>query len=170
MMNHKKIIEELSRNEQIFKQLLQGISKEAYSWKDKPGRWCLLEIVCHLYDEEREDFRKRTKHLLETPNQEFIPIDPEGWVKDREYIQQEYDIVLNNFLEERRASLNWLYSLGTSGWNNISVHPDLGKMTAQQFLANWLAHDYLHFKQITNLKLDYLKYTSGEDFSYAGGW
>ncbi|MFD2565464.1 DinB family protein [Aquimarina rubra] len=169
-MNHKTIIKGLSRNQQVFKQLLKGIPKEEYIWKDKPGRWCLLEIVCHLYDEEREDFRKRTKHVLETPDEQFMPIDPEGWVKDRDYIKQEYDRVLNNFLEERKASLHWLDSLVTPSWNNISVHPDFGEMTAQQFLANWLAHDHLHFKQITNLKLDYLKYASGEDFSYAGGW
>jgi len=170
IMDHKLIIEGLERNQKVFEQLFQGISREEYIWKDKSDRWCLLEIICHLYDEEREDFRKRTTHVLNTPDQQFEPIDPEGWVLKRAYMNQEYDTTLNNFLEERKVSIRWLRSLVNPQWNNISIHPEAGEMTAQQFIANWLAHDYLHFRQITMLKLDYLEYTSKEDFSYAGGW
>ncbi len=169
-MNHKLIIEGLSRNQKVYKQVLEGIPKEEYVWKDNPRRWCLLEIVCHLYDEECEDFRTRIKHILNTPELQFVPIDPENWVLKREYNKKVYDVMLNRFLEEREESIKWLNSLVNPQWNNTSVHPDLGNMTAHQLLANWLAHDYLHFKQITKLKLDYLKFTSGEDFSYAGGW
>ncbi|MHA7058109.1 DinB family protein [Aquimarina sp. M1] len=168
-MNQKIIIEGLSRNQQVFKQLLEGISIKEYTWKDRTSRWCLLEVVCHLYDEERDDFRKRTRHVLETPDQQFEPIDPEGWVLRREYIKQEYDLVLKGFIQERQASINWLDSLVDPNWNNTSIHPDLGEMTAQRFLANWLAHDYLHCKQIIKLKLDYFKYISQEKFSYAAG-
>ncbi|WP_299245455.1 DinB family protein [uncultured Aquimarina sp.] len=168
-MNHKLLIKGLQKNKLVFKELLRGIPKEEYVWKDKPSRWCLLEIVSHLYDEEHEDFRKRTKHILDTPDQQFAPIDPEGWVEERRYIEQEYEVMLHRFLEERQASINWLTSLINPKWENITHHPDIGPMTASQFLANWLAHDYLHFNQITKLKLDYLKYVSKENFSYAEG-
>jgi hypothetical protein len=43
-------------------------------------------------------------------------------------------------------------------------------MSAGMLLANWLAHDYLHFRQITKLKYDYIKYRTGEDLAYAGTW
>jgi hypothetical protein len=36
--------------------------------------------------------------------------------------------------------------------------------------ANWLAHDYLHIRQILRLKYEYLKSISEEDLSYAGEW
>jgi len=169
-MDHKLVIEGLQRNRSVFKRLLQGILKEEYLWKDKPNRWCLLEIVSHLYDEELEDFRKRTKHILDIADQQFTPIDPEGWVQERKYIEQDYDVMLYRFLEERQTSINWLTSLTNPKWENITIHSDLGPMTASQFLANWLAHDYLHFNQITRLKLDYLKYMSKENFSYAEGY
>ncbi|SEL83815.1 DinB superfamily protein [Aquimarina amphilecti] len=169
-MNHQLMINNLLRNQKVFEELFMGIPSEEYLWKDKPNRWCLLEIVCHLYDEEREDFRKRTRHILETPNKRFAPIDPEGWVIDRRYIKQEYDSMLNDFLKERKASINWLNSLINPNWNNVTIHKDFGEMSAQQFLANWLAHDYLHFRQVTRLKLDYVKHMSRENFSYAEGY
>ena len=79
-MNHTKIIQELSRNRNVFESLLSGIEEEEYLWRPMHEKWCLLEIVCHLYDEEREDFRRRTRLVLENPTEPLPPIDPVGWV------------------------------------------------------------------------------------------
>ena len=43
-------------------------------------------------------------------------------------------------------------------------------MTARAFLANWLAHDALHQRQIVRYDYFYLKETSREDLGYAGQW
>ena len=44
------IISELNNNWDDFKSILSVISKQEYMWKPAPDKWCLLEIVCHLYD------------------------------------------------------------------------------------------------------------------------
>jgi len=169
-MNIKKITNELKRNKNVFKELLDELPEEQYLWKQNPEKWCLLEIVCHLFDEEREDFRTRTKHVLETPELPLPKIDPVGWVKERKYLEQDYSKRLSEFLFQREQSVKWLQSLNHTNWDNAFDHPKFGKMTAKMFLSNWLAHDYLHFRQITKLKFDYLKYLSGEDLTYAGNW
>ena len=33
-------------------------------WKQSENKWSMLEIICHLYDEEREDFRSRLAKIL----------------------------------------------------------------------------------------------------------
>lgn len=169
-MSIKQIINVLSRNSSVFKELLTKLSEEEYLWKQNPEKWCLLEIICHLFDEEQEDFRTRTKIALETPELPLPKIDPVGWVKERKYIQQNFSEKLKDFLHERDQSIKWLNSLENPKWGNALIHPKLGKMTAKKFLLNWLAHDYLHIRQITRLKYDYLKYKSGEDLFYAGNW
>ena len=166
----KSIIEQLKKNESAFHDLLSGENEKMIKWKPAPDKWCLLEIVCHLYDEERFDFRFRTQWVLENPNQTPPPIDPVGWVTKHDYINQDYAIMLRTFLEERRQSISWLESLKRPNWNNAFEHSKLGKLTAKHFLVNWLAHDYLHIKQILKLKYDYLMYTSGENLDYAGIW
>jgi hypothetical protein len=169
-MDHTEIINGLKGNRNVFKELLQDLKEEQYLWKSSPEKWCLLEIVCHLFDEEREDFRARTKHLLETPSEKLPSIDPQGWVETRSYLQQSYADKLKDFLIEREQSVKWLQTLSNPKWKNTYEHPVLGKMTAEMFLANWLAHDYLHIRQITKLKYDYLKNLSNEDLNYAGNW
>jgi len=169
-MKPQHIIQELSKNTAIFKGLFKDIEKSAYLWKSCPTKWCLLEIICHLYDEEREDFRTRTKQVLENPELSLPPFDPVKWVKERNYIEQNYNEMLDKFINERQQSIDWLQSLKNPQWNNTHQHPKLGALSANMFLANWLAHDYLHIRQINNLKYNYLMQFSGESLVYAGNW
>jgi len=169
-MDYNKIIQELSKNREVFKSLLSGLGKEEYLWKSKPEKWCLLEIICHLFDEEREDFRARILHLLENPELPLPQIDPAGWVQERIYIQQNYAETLDNFLRERERSVKRLQALTNPSWMNVYNHPIFGQMTPKMFLSNWLAHDYLHLRQILKLKFDYLKELSNETLTYAGEW
>ena len=169
-MDAGKTISELGRNKRIFGDLLENITPEVYSWKQTQEKWNLLEIVCHLLDEEREDFGARVKSTLEDPKQSLSPIDPQGWVVSRKYIERDYNETLNTFLDERTKSVKRLEELKSPNWENEHVHPTLGPMTAGKFLTNWLAHDYLHIRQIIKLKYDYLAASVGEDLSYAGNW
>lgn len=169
-MIFKRITKELNQNKTIFQGLFFEVSEEEYTWKPQPEKWSLLEIVCHLYDEEREDFRARLQHTLETPNIAMIPIDPEGWVSKRKYAEQDYFDMLDKLLKEREQSIQWLESLENPNWDNTYQHPDLGRITAQMFLSNWLAHDYLHIRQILKHKYAYLEKEMQVDLSYAGPW
>jgi hypothetical protein len=164
------IIDGLERNRGVFAQVLAGRSPAAQQFRSAPGKWNLLEIVCHLYDEERDDFRTRVRHTLETPDRQPPGIDPEGWVVARAYAAQDYTAKLDAFLHERDASVAWLRGLGSRDWGRAYVHPRLGPMTARLFLANWLAHDMLHLRQILRSDYQLLQQQSGEDLAYAGAW
>ncbi len=164
------IISELNNNWDDFKSVLSAISKQEYLWKSAPDKWCMLEIVCHLYDEERNDFRERLNHVLTTPDLPMTDIDPISWVTLNDYINQDYHEMLNRFLMERKNSIKWLNSLSSPDYNQAYFHPKFGSLNGELFLANWLAHDYLHFRQIAKLKYDFLKFQTGQNLKYAGNW
>ncbi len=169
-MDYTRIITELSRNKNVFKELLTELPKEQYLWKSNPEKWNLLEISCHLYDEEREDFRTRTKYVLESPELPLPTFDPVKWVEERAYSKQDFNSTIDKFIKERELSLEWLQSLKNPKWDNAYKHPRFGEMTAKMFLTNWLAHDYLHIRQIIALKFDYFKQLTHESMVYAGNW
>ena len=164
------VTENLQRNKTVFKDLLSGVSRENYLWKQQPEKWCLLEIICHLCDEEREDFRARVKSTLESPTTAWPTIDPQGWVNGRKYIEQDYEKKISEFMAERDKSVEWLKSLKNHNWDSAYIHPKVGPVTARLLLANWLAHDYLHIRQITKLKYDHLAQLSAVKLDYAGNW
>jgi hypothetical protein len=64
-MIYDDIIKKLEENAAVFKSLLENIPKDQSYWKPSPGKWSLLEVINHLYDEEREDFRQRIKNVFE---------------------------------------------------------------------------------------------------------
>ena len=169
-MDINLVICELEKNKLIFKSLLEDLPEDFYLWKEAENKWNLLEVVCHLYDEERDDFRLRVKSVLENPDKKFPPSDTEDWVVSCNYSEQDYKAMLSNFLNERDNSLQWLKNLKNPKWDNVYPHSKRGPLTAKMFFVNWLAHDYLHIRQINRIKYNYLKELSGEDLGYAGDW
>lgn len=169
-MEYSRIFVQLENNLSVFRGLLKASLPKEYLWKPQPEKWCLLEIVCHLCDEEREDFRMRVKTTLDSPGTLPPPIDPVGWVGKRNYIQQDFSKKLEEFEGERRTSVKWLKSFKNPEWTNSYEHESLGTLSAHSFLSNWLAHDYQHIRQILNLKHAYLQSVSGEKLNYAGNW
>ena len=155
-MNHIKIIERLRVNRDVLKYLFQTVSDEQARWKPDRDRWSILEVINHLYDEEREDFRKRLELVLNNPDDPWPPIDPEGWVVQRNYNDRNLKQSLHNFFEERERSLLWLNTLDSPNWQATYPHPKMGPMSAELILANWLAHDLFHIRQTTDLHFAYL--------------
>jgi hypothetical protein len=163
-MNPPYIIQELDNNYKIIDEILRNTSREMSIWRPKEDKWCLLEIICHLNDEENEDFGARLRSILNDPYKPLPPIDPLVWVEERKYLEQNFQ------KKSRLETISWLQSLKNPNWDNSYQHPTLGAMSAKHMLANWLAHDYIHIRQILNLKYEYLSQNQHGDLSYAGNW
>jgi hypothetical protein len=59
MTNLADSIALLAQQAQSIMQLVSRVSDEQARWKPEADSWSILEVVNHLYDEEREDFRTR---------------------------------------------------------------------------------------------------------------
>jgi len=175
-MTPTEITTQLSANAGVFRALFSQVEPDMICWKPAPEHWSLLEIACHLADEEREDFRARVESVLRDPEQPLPPSDPKGWVRDRDYAGQEFLAKVDEFLEERAQSIEWLRSLEVEGgakspdWANAYQHPKFGPLSAKLFLENWLAHDYLHIRQINRRKYEFHRSVVVHALDYAGDW
>jgi DinB superfamily len=170
MMKQQWIITALEKNAFVFQALLSGIEPNKIHWRPADDKWNMLEIVCHLLDEEQYDFRARIKHVLENPLLPMPSINPTVWVQEKNYASMDYKKTLKSFLIERTQSVNYLHSLHNANWQTLHHHPKLGDVNAAYFLHNWLAHDYLHMRQVNRYDYLYLKENSGIDLRYAGDW
>jgi hypothetical protein len=127
-------------------------------------------VVCHLGDEEREDFRQRVDFTLNRPGQTWPPIHPGAWVTERQYNERDLEQSLNDFLAERGKSLVLLKGLEGANWN-ASVMTQFGERKAGDLLGSWVAQDNLHMRQPVELRRVRLqKITGPYDIGYAGEW
>ena len=151
--------------------LLEAMDEESIRWRPREGAWSALEIVNHLADEEREDFRERLRRTLEEPDRPWEPIDPAGWVTTRRYGHRKVRASIDRFSVEREASLRWLRQLEAADWTLAYLHPNLGPIRAGDLLVAWVAHDLFHLRQLVRLQYRHLEGAFPPfDPAYAGEW
>ncbi len=152
--------------------LVEDITEEQARWKPNPEKWSILEVINHLYDEEREDFRKRLDLVLHKPGHPWPSNDPEGCIIERKYNNRDLADSLQKFLQERKHSVNWLESLSSPDWNAQYEHPQWGAISAGTLMASWVVHDFLHIRQLSGLHRVYIALLVKGSYSidYAGTW
>ena len=96
---------ELAQGAETIAALVAGVTAEEARRRPAPDAWSLLEVVCHLHDEEREDFRPGLDVVLHRPQEAWVRIDPGGWVTARRYNERDLAEALPGFLLERERSL-----------------------------------------------------------------
>ena len=106
-----------------------------------------MEIVCHLRDEESEDFGARVRVIIEG-GKEFAPIDPERWAVERRYLDADAPAAVDAFLRCRAASLAWLGGLTADRLEAAIEHPRAGRLSGLDLMAAWVTHDRLHLAQM----------------------
>ena len=169
-MDFDYCLKQMASDAQRICALAESIDHGQARWKPDPESLSILEVVCHLLDEERQDFRVRLDITLHRPDETWPGIDPAGWVTARNYNGQDLAASLQDFREEREASLAWLRSLDSPDWKATYEAP-WGPITAGDLLASWVAHDLLHMRQLVELHWHY-KEEQVEPHStrYAGEW
>lgn len=171
MIEQELAVDRLGRGAALVVALTERLPDALMRWKPAPERWSMLEVVNHLADEEVLDFRTRVERTLRDPAEPWPAIDPQSWVIERKYNAREPGESLERFLAERKQSVEWLRSLKTAAWSNVHVHPKLGPMSARMLLANWIAHDLLHARQLMRLHYEGLaREIAPEKLDYAGPW
>lgn len=169
-MKFKLLYEELANSAEMIRALLAGVTQEEARAKPNPESWSMLEVVCHLYDEEREDFREHLDFILHRQNEEWHKINPQGWVMERKYNEQDVRAMKEKFFGEREKSLEWLKGLSGADWN-MEYKSEYGAMTAGEMLASWAAHDNLHIRQLAELRRARIEnITKPYAIVYAGDW
>ncbi len=170
-MNFDLFLTRFQATPDVLNALLKDVPLELARWKPSTDAWSMLEVICHLADEDRKDFRPRLQSLLfdEPAGIGITRIDPPAWVLEGKYNARDLSDSLSDFQIERQESLGWLRGL-PADLKLERTAPDRD-ISAGQVLYSWLAHDYLHLRQITRLHYDFLALEAQSyDIGYAGTW
>jgi hypothetical protein len=139
--------DELGRMPEALAHLLGGLDAAGWRARPAPAEWAPVEIVCHLRDEETEDFGARVRVVAEG-GAAFVPIDPERWAVERRYHEADGPAALADFRARRAASLAFLATLVPERLTAAVTHPRAGALSGLDILAAWVAHDRLHLAQL----------------------
>jgi len=140
---------ELARFPATLESLLAGLDAAGWRARPAPKEWAPVEIVCHLRDEEVEDFGARLRVIVEGGTA-FTPIDPEGWAATRGYRDEAGPAMLAELGRRRAATVAWLAGVAPEGLARAVETQRAGRLSGLDLLAAWVAHDRLHLAQLTS--------------------
>jgi hypothetical protein len=169
-MNFDYCVKQLRVNAGAVQAMLEGVDANQARWKPDAESWSMLEVINHLADEERHDFRARIRFVLAGAQGEPEPNDPQRWVTERGYNQRDLAASIADFAKEREDSLKWLPNVKDANWD-AKYTASWGSISAGDFLVSWAAHDLLHLRQLVELKWTYgLRQYAPYNPGYAGDW
>ena len=165
------LIDRLARFGHTLPSVVRCFSDADARWRPDEQSWSALEIVCHMADEETEDFRTRVLMTLDDPSADWPPIDPEAWAGERDYQGRDLKTEVARFVDSRAESIELLHAIKDPDWSRSKQHPHFGAMIAGDLLAAWCAHDALHLRQLAK-RLHQLaqRDAAGGTIRYAGDW
>ncbi|MEZ5064496.1 MAG: DinB family protein [bacterium] len=163
-----RMIDDFARFPGALLGIFQGTDLEMLRTRPAPERWSPLEILAHLRDEEKEDFRERARCAVEgRPIDKGI--DPVGWVTSRQYNEMDPGAVFLDWSSERADSCRWLSTLTLEDLEKTVDHPRGGTMKAGDFITAWRVHDLLHLRQFaTTMAQLWAARLAGYRADYAG--
>ncbi|MBS1834869.1 MAG: DinB family protein [Acidobacteria bacterium] len=136
----------LERTPRVLDAALRGLpSQWVHAVTEGVGTWSPYMVVGHLIHCERTDWMVRVETILQHgPTVTFAPLDrevrPDGTL----------DELLDEFARLRESNLARL-NVGPEDLEKEGTHPAFGRVTLDQLLATWTAHDLAHLVQINRV-------------------
>ncbi len=149
--NLNKTIEVLECTPAVLKKLLSELSDEWILNNEGKDTWCPFDVVGHLIHGEKTDWIPRMEIILsDKSNKKFVPFDRFAQLKSK---KKSLAHLLKEFKQLRKENIKILKSkkLSKNDLKKTGIHPEFGKVTLEQLLATWAAHDLAHIGQISRV-------------------
>lgn len=145
-------LEILGRTPRVLRTLLAELPEEWTHENEGPDTWSPFDIVGHLIDGEEKDWMVRARIILaQETERPFEPFDRFRHLRVNK--GRTLGELLERFEHLRARNLKELKSLrlGADQLQLTGRHPELGRVTLEQLLATWVAHDLGHLAQIARV-------------------
>ena len=146
-------LETLAATPAALKAALRGVPRKLLLFTPAPGKWSILEILCHLRDMEREGYLERYTRIL-AENEPHLPdLNGDALAIERDYRGQKAGDVLRYWMRLRRESLRLLKKSKPEQWRRAGIHETAGRLTIDDLVVRHaVGNDTAHLAQIDAIK------------------
>ena len=146
-MTPGEVADLLESSGQAFASTLNAIPPGVASWHPAPGEWCVNEVVGHVIVTDKNGFAGRIRVILGGDEPDLPKYDRDGLQKTRDDCARDPKALAHEMLEVRGQSLEPIRSLGPEQLQRGGLHPDVGRLTVDDLLHEWVHHDGNHLRQ-----------------------
>lgn len=130
------------------REVIDVAPEELLVWRPARGEWCVLEVVGHLIETEERGFAGRIRTLLAAERPQFTTWDPDAVARERRDAERDPGELLAELARRRTASVTLVERLTTADLGRGGDHPEVGFLTVNDLLHEWIHHDANHLRQV----------------------
>lgn len=146
-------LETLAATPAALKAALRGVPRKLLLFTPSPGKWSILEILCHMRDMEREAYLERYTRILAEPEPRLPNLNGDAFAIERDYRGQKAPDVLRDWMRLRRESLRLLKKAKPDQWRRVGVHETIGRVSIDDLVVRHaVGNDAAHLGQIEAIK------------------
>ena len=133
--------------------LTEGLTPAQLRTPPEPGEWSARDVLAHLRACS-DMWGKYIVMILNEDHPTFKAMNPTTWIKQTNYLEQDFHPSLQAFTAQRAELLAVLKPLPPKAWSRMATVTGAGKPRERTIrtYAQWLAnHEQSHFKQIERI-------------------
>ena len=146
-MTPAEIADLLESSGQAFASTLQALPAEGATFHPAPGEWCVNEVVGHIVEAEQRGFAGRIKIIVGENEPNLRTWDSAAVAKERKDCARQPSELKDELLAVRKESVRMVRSLKPEQMERGGLHPEVGRLTVDELLHEWVHHDGNHLKQ-----------------------
>jgi len=146
-MTPGQVADLLESSAQAFASTLSALPPGVASWHPDPGEWCVNEVVGHVIVTETRGFAGRIRIILGNDEPDLPAYDRDAIQKSRNDCARDPKELAHELLGERGRSLELVRSLRPDQLHRGGTHPEVGRLTVEDLLHEWVHHDGNHLRQ-----------------------
>jgi uncharacterized damage-inducible protein DinB len=128
------------------------LSREQFVSRPIPGKWSVLEVVCHLADTDA-NIAHRLKRVLSEDWPTFERVKPDLMLAALAYHERDVEEELAFFDLGRRQISRILKASSPEAWERTGIVGDRGEKTVAQMMIGAVEHLAHHLKFIVEKRL-----------------
>lgn len=130
---------------------IEGLTREQIERPEGPGKWSILEVVCHLADTEWVQ-GWRMRRILTEEDATLAAMDQDVWAERLGYREARLEDALDQLRALRLANLRLVRRLSDEELERTALHPERGEESLRTVLALVAGHDAVHLDQIARIR------------------
>ncbi len=146
-MTPGEVADLLDSSGRAFASTLDVLPPEVASWHPARGEWCVNEVVGHVIEAEKSGFAGRIRLILDADEPDLPTSDRDRILRDRDDCARDPKELKRELLEVRRKSVELVRSLRPEQMPRGGAHPEVGRLTVEDLLHEWVHHDGNHLRQ-----------------------
>ncbi len=146
-MENTTLVESYLAGPGELREAVSDLSREQLIARPIPGKWSVLEVVCHLADTDA-NIAHRVKRVLSEERPQFERVQPDLMLAALAYHGRDVDEELAIFDFTRRQMGRILNASPSNAWERTVVVGDRGSKTVAQMLNGAVEHLRHHLRFI----------------------